>query len=39
MDINIAAGTFMKKTLYLWLPFFALILLYREIKKRRQAKP
>lgn len=38
MDINKTADNFMKKTLWLWLPFYALILLSREIMHKRRSK-
>lgn len=34
MDINKSADDFMKKTLWVWLPFYALILLVREFKQK-----
>jgi len=35
MDVNKAADNFMKNTLWLWLPFYALIALYREYKSKK----
>lgn len=34
MDINGSADNFMKKTLWLWLPFYALLVLYRDFRKK-----
>lgn len=36
MDINKTTDGFMKKTLWLWLPFYALLLLSREISHKRK---
>lgn len=34
MNINTAIDNFLKKTLWLWLPFYALMLLVREARGR-----
>jgi hypothetical protein len=36
MDIDKVADNFMKKTLWLWLPFYALLLLWREKTKDKK---
>ena len=36
MDINKSADEFMRKTLWLWLPFYALLLLIREVKEKKK---
>jgi hypothetical protein len=34
-DINKSSDNFMKNTLWMWLPFYALLLLCREVKHKR----
>lgn len=36
MDINKTADNFMIKTLWLWLPFYALLILSREFIQKRK---
>ncbi len=38
MNINSSIDNFLKKTLWIWLPFYALVLLMRELRDRFEKK-